>query len=95
MSARPAAVRLEHVSKAFDARAVLRDVSAARRLDELRDEFLSTAAHEFRTPLAVVKAYAQLMGKRGQGDPKALEVVARQIDRMTRMLAWFDDHLSP
>ena len=65
---------------------IVRDLREVARFEEAREEFISTAAHEFRTPLAVVKAYAQLMGKRGQGDPKALEVVARQIDRMTRMV---------
>jgi signal transduction histidine kinase len=65
---------------------IVRDLSEVARFEDAREEFISTAAHEFRTPLAVVKAYAQLMGKRGQGDPKALEVVARQIDRMTRMV---------
>ncbi len=65
---------------------IVRDLSEVARFEDAREEFISIAAHEFRTPLAVVKAYAQLMGKRGQGDPKALEVIARQIDRMTRMV---------
>jgi signal transduction histidine kinase len=66
--------------------AVIRDVSAARRLDELRDDFLATAAHELKTPLSVVKAYAQLMERRGNGDPQALEVIGRQVDRLTRLV---------
>ena len=65
---------------------VLRDVSGARRLDELRDEFLSTAAHEFRTPLAVIKAYAQLVSRRDVAERRALGVIQRQVDRLTRML---------
>ena len=65
---------------------VLRDVTDARQFEEERDEFISTAAHELKTPLAVVKACAQLMERRGQGDPVALEVVGRQIDRMTRLV---------
>jgi PAS domain S-box-containing protein len=65
---------------------VLRDVSDARRLDELREEFLSTAAHEFKTPLAVVKAYAQLMSRRDAGERRALAVIQRQVDRLTRLL---------
>jgi two-component system, OmpR family, phosphate regulon sensor histidine kinase PhoR len=65
---------------------VLRDVGEVRRFEEMREEFLATAAHELRTPLAVVKAYAQLMRKRGQGDPAALDVIARQIDRLTRIV---------
>jgi two-component system, OmpR family, phosphate regulon sensor histidine kinase PhoR len=65
---------------------VLRDVGEVRRFEEMREEFLATAAHELRTPLAVVKAYAQLMRKRGQGDAVALDVIARQIDRLTRIV---------
>jgi len=65
---------------------VLRDVGEVRRFEEMREEFLATAAHELRTPLAVVKAYAQLMRKRGQGDAAALDVISRQIDRLTRIV---------
>jgi len=66
--------------------AVLRDVSGARRLDEVRDEFLSTAAHEFKTPLAVVKAYAQLLRKRDRADDQALAVILRQVERLNRLV---------
>jgi two-component system, OmpR family, phosphate regulon sensor histidine kinase PhoR len=66
--------------------AVLRDVSAARRLDEVRDEFLSTAAHEFKTPLAVVKAYTQLLRKRNPADAQALAVILRQVERLSRLV---------
>ncbi|WP_242345234.1 sensor histidine kinase [Anaeromyxobacter terrae] len=65
---------------------VLRDVSPARRLDELRDEFLSTAAHEFKTPLAVIKAYAQLLQKRDPGEAQALVVIQRQVERLNRLV---------
>jgi PAS domain S-box-containing protein len=65
---------------------VLRDVSDARRLAQMRDEFLSTAAHEFKTPLAVIKAYAQLMSRRDAGEQRALGVIQRQVDRLTRLL---------
>jgi PAS domain S-box-containing protein len=65
---------------------VLRDVSGARRLDEMRNEFLATAAHEFKTPLAVIKAYAQLMSRRDAGEQRALAVIQRQVDRLTRLL---------
>lgn len=66
--------------------AVLRDESATRRLDEQRDEFLSTAAHEFKTPLAVVKAYAQLLRRRDEPDREALAVIERQVDRLSRLV---------
>jgi two-component system phosphate regulon sensor histidine kinase PhoR len=65
---------------------VLRDVSAAHRLDEIREEFLSTAAHEFKTPLAVIKAYSQLMERREPEEAQALAVILRQVDRLTRLV---------
>ena len=65
---------------------VLRDITNARRVDEMRDEFLATAAHELKTPLAVIKAYAQLVQRRAPGEVQALGVVQRQVDKMTRMV---------
>ena len=57
-----------------------------RWLDELRDEFLSTAAHEFKTPLAVIKAYAQLLQKREPAEAQALVIIQRQVDRLNRLV---------
>ncbi len=65
---------------------VFRDVSSAYRLEAMRDEFLATAAHELKTPLAVVKAYAQLVQRRAPAEAPALAVVQRQVDRMTRLV---------
>ena len=65
---------------------VLRDVTEMRRLDEMRDEFLATAAHEFKTPLAVIKAYVQLLQSRASPEAPALEVVGRQVDRLSRLV---------
>jgi PAS domain S-box-containing protein len=65
---------------------VIRDISSARRFDELRDEFLSTAAHEFKTPLAVIKAYAQLLQKRDPAEAPGLVVIQRQVDRLNRLV---------
>ena len=66
--------------------AVLRDVTEVRRLGEMRDEFLATAAHEFKTPLAVIKAYVQLLQRGSTSAPAALEVVGRQVDRLSRLV---------
>ncbi|HEY1017045.1 MAG TPA: ATP-binding protein [Herpetosiphonaceae bacterium] len=43
---------------------VFRDVTAQRRLDEAKDEFLAVAAHELRSPLAAIKGYSDLMLRR-------------------------------
>ncbi len=66
--------------------AVLRDMTELRRFEEMRDEFLSTAAHEFKTPLAVVKAYAQLLRKREAPEAPPLEVIDRQVERLNRLV---------
>ncbi len=66
--------------------AILRDVSPARRLDEMREEFLATAAHEFKTPLAVIKAYAQLMNRREPEASQPLSVIQRQVERLTQLV---------
>jgi signal transduction histidine kinase len=65
---------------------VVRDVSDRKRFEEAREEFLATAAHELKTPLAVVKAYAQLMMRRAQGDAPGLVAITRQVDRLNRII---------
>jgi len=43
---------------------LLRDVTKARELDQLKREFLATTAHELRTPLAVIQGFAELLQDR-------------------------------
>jgi two-component system phosphate regulon sensor histidine kinase PhoR len=40
---------------------LLHDVTEQRVLDRMKDEFISTAAHELRTPLATIIGYADLL----------------------------------
>jgi len=65
--------------------AVVRDMSELRRFEEMREEFLATAAHEFKTPLAVIKAQAQLLQRRAEADPHSLQVLNRQVERLSRL----------
>ncbi|HEV8546606.1 MAG TPA: ATP-binding protein [Candidatus Limnocylindrales bacterium] len=41
------------------ATAILRDITAARALEELREGFVATVSHELRTPLALIRGYAE------------------------------------
>ena len=43
------------------ATAILRDISAAEALEELREGFVATVSHELRTPLALVRGYAETL----------------------------------
>jgi signal transduction histidine kinase len=40
------------------ATAILRDVSAADALEQLREGFVATVSHELRTPIALIRGYA-------------------------------------
>lgn len=44
---------------------IIRDVSDQRQLEEKKDEFISIATHELRTPVTVIKGYLDLMTKTG------------------------------
>lgn len=43
------------------ATSILRDISALRALEELREGFVATVSHELRTPLALVRGYAETL----------------------------------
>lgn len=70
--------------------AVTRDVTALVELDEMKEQFLRVAAHELRTPVGIIKGYAQLMERRiADGKPVTAELVASVLlgaDRLTRLV---------
>lgn len=45
--------------------AIIRDITREREMERLKDEFISTAAHELNTPLTSVLGYAELLLDRG------------------------------
>ena len=67
---------------------------AAEAALQVRDEFLSVAAHELKTPLTGLRATAQLLSRRlKRGDMEApdwltngLRTVDQQTDRLTRLI---------
>lgn len=40
---------------------LLRDVTRERELDQIKNEFISTAAHEMRTPMSVIMGYIEML----------------------------------
>jgi PAS domain S-box-containing protein len=69
--------------------AVVRDVSEMVELDHLKDEFVKVAAHELKTPVAIMKSYAQLALK-SEPTPatyrKMLDAINRGADRIDRIV---------
>ena len=55
--------------------AVSRDITALGELDRLKDQFIAVAAHELKTPVAIMKGYAQIL-------PRTLREVSPQTQRM-------------
>ncbi|TAK34903.1 MAG: PAS domain S-box protein [Chloroflexota bacterium] len=70
----------------------IRDISARKEVEELKDEFLGMMAHDLRTPLTSIRGFAQLLHRqalREQGQEatvKNLEVIDRQSARMLDMI---------
>lgn len=59
--------------------AVFRDISQAREADRQRDEFISTASHEMRTPVAAIEGYVALAL-----NPKVTTIDAKAKDYLTK-----------
>lgn len=73
---------------------VIHDITSMREMDQLKDEFLSLAAHELKTPLTSLKGYAQmLLSSSGEpiGEPRrrALEVMDKQVNRVNHVVEQF------
>lgn len=69
---------------------IARDVTAERRAERLRDEFLTAASHEMRTPIASIKGLAQLLLLTVDRQPKVdaadlrnrLRTLVQEVDRL-------------
>ncbi len=68
-----------------------REVAERKRAEEARDEFLSVAAHELKTPMTSLRGFSQvLLGQLDRGqtpDPERLSQALRAVDRQTEKLA--------
>lgn len=65
---------------------VSRDVTELRALDRLKEQFIRVAAHELKTPVTVMKGYAQLVLRSASSlapsQGAALEAINRGADRI-------------
>ncbi|MDI3340004.1 MAG: PAS domain-containing protein [Sphaerobacter sp.] len=74
--------------------AVVSDVTRMRQLERQREEFLSIAAHELKTPVTSIKLFTQGMlrtlHRRGELGPERTErdlrTILEQIDRLTQLV---------
>lgn len=63
-----------------------------QKLDRMKSEFINIAAHELRTPLAILMGYASILEEESTGETRErLEIVVRNA---TRLRALIDDMLN-
>ena len=65
---------------------IARDISARKRLEELRRDYLAMVTHDLRTPLTSVRGFAQLLQRRGVYHQGTVEAVLAETDRMRRLI---------
>lgn len=67
------------------------DITERKLLEQRKDEFLSIASHELNTPIATIKAYAQILGQyhicnKDQSFASYLSKLEFQIDRLIELV---------
>ena len=69
---------------------VLHDVTALRRLERVRSEFVANVSHELRTPLTCIKGYLETLLDGALTEPeharRFLEVASAHAERLGRLL---------
>jgi signal transduction histidine kinase len=81
----------ERTAELMETNELLRkEISERKRAEEVRDEFLSVAAHELKTPLTSLRGFSQLLvGQIDEGrvpDPARLRQALAAIDRQSQKL---------
>ena len=80
-----------------DATSELRQSNAKlQKLDEAKDEFISMASHQLRTPLTSVKGYIDMVleGDAGKVTPMQKQLLAQAFDSSERMVHIINDFLN-
>jgi two-component system phosphate regulon sensor histidine kinase PhoR len=69
---------------------VLHDVTALRRLEQVRTEFVANVSHELRTPLTAIQGYLETLLGGALEEPenarRFVEIVFRQTERLGRLI---------
>lgn len=75
---------------------ILNDITAEKEITKLKDEFISIASHELRTPMTAVKGYLWMLtsGKGGELAEKGKSYLAKAVRATDRMIALIGDILN-
>lgn len=87
ISVTAAGVRLQVGEPAAWVVSVMHDISATEHLERLRNQFFAAAAHSLKTPIAVIKADAQvLLPAITEEHSRVAASIERQCDRIDRIV---------
>ncbi len=67
------------------------EIEERKKMDILKDEFVSTVSHELRTPLAIVKSAIEnlrdgIAGDLNEKQGRTVQIAARNLDRLTTII---------
>ena len=69
---------------------VFHDLTRIRKLEDTRREFVANASHELRTPISMIKGYAETLAEGAKEDPETLErflgTIIKHTDRLTLLV---------
>jgi two-component system, OmpR family, phosphate regulon sensor histidine kinase PhoR len=71
----------------------LHDITALRRIERVRRDFVANISHELRTPLSSIKLLAETLSSGAADDPDTAREFATQIEREADHLAQLVDEL--
>lgn len=77
--------------KAIGMRGVVIDISELKRLEQRKDDFITIASHELKTPITTLKLFTQVLAKRLPANSavdikKPVERINSQLDRLTKLI---------
>jgi len=69
---------------------VIHDVTAEKEIAKMKDDFVSSVSHELKTPLAGIRAYAEMLADHEADNPQAYrqfcEIIQEQAQRLNRLI---------
>ncbi|HET8911260.1 MAG TPA: PAS domain S-box protein [Ktedonobacteraceae bacterium] len=85
----------DRTGKVIGASKIARDVTSRRELEERKNEFISMASHELKTPVTSIKGFTQVLQRRfkQRGDQDALKFMLHMDSQLNRLTLLINDLL--